>query len=519
MKYINKTYLGLLSSTSLLNNNKDERLPVELRNLERSHPRLRSGIEHCLNPNPVFNYLVNDEYIDDFIEEYSEASKKSIRNSSNSSDETLDAYEDYFGEENKPTIGKMRIKKGFDNGLIDYISGALIKKSNGWFDHREVKVFDADESILEISKYVSKFATILKDYTIRELEDIGKSGVLTSKGKVIAKIEDFEGEKKWVLTENNKTFAENDLIRLLHHSNEPCIIYNSNYSSENFYHSHLSTSEQPEDNIKIRKNLSLQGDAFYSTSSLEEAVRVYGNTYSSESKSKLYVLKDKENINSEDYKFAHLYKVKNNASTYKASLNSTILNAQDFPSFPAMFLLAREAGVNTNLTNNIWLSMKNSSSTLEVYKELNTFNRLIPNNQNTMKRILSSMGYESIEIEIPRKKIEDFKSKIEELNFADDSDFIEHRVNKEKLIEDAKRFVNGLSNSLPAKSLGHHMINFDVKNVSREHITILPKSNEPKFDSKTNIIKEGLYWDDFPITTDVIKEFLEKENKRKLKIK
>lgn len=504
---MNKNYLDNLQNVNLLNAGFDKRVPEELKKLSNNYFSRKYGVS-VLSRYSIMDYLKGEievDYIESNIK-YEGRNKEFV----SELQETLNEYYSYFYK-NKPYIGEKRLLNGFNNGLIDFISGALIKKEDGWYNEQGLKKFDNKSEFDEIKKNIGLKCNIVPEYSIKDLLKIEEMGEYYVSGKKVAELIEENGRKYWLDIERNKAFAENDLIRLLHHRNDIVILGNNNIS-DTYYHASLSNEIKNRENLIAREGLSAQGTAIYGTGSLNEAIKVYGNPYSFESKSKYHALKN-NGIDISDYNIGHLYKVNSNGNVYRASINDSA-SIYEMPSLPLLLCLSEDK-INKEYIHSMWLRMKDSVSTYELYQHINEFSETAQKNygvENIFKKIFLSMNFDTVEIIFPEQLLNNIENKIKEIEESD----IE---NKERIIKQIKIIQGELLESVPAKAEKSHLIIYDTNNVVSRYLGRLISSEEPKFDEKYNVIKKGIYWSDNKIEESELDKLLVKENKILLKNK
>jgi hypothetical protein len=489
----------------MVNLNKDTAFDPEISNLASNILRRRSNTG-AAPERPLFEYLTGETDFDDFMQDTRTFVLRAFDNRSESIEDSLDVYIGHFNME-KPAIDKDRIKQGFNNGMIDYVKGALLKTQFGWINEEKSLVFAPDAPLINIAKFIRNEVDVLPSVSIRDLERAEQDGVFYINAKKVAEHTERNGQTAWIDLDSQKTFDTGDLIRLIHHRHEPIAIKNSNPSTT-YYHSNISDSKQANDAVEIREGTSIQGDAVYATGSVDEAVKIYGNPYSSESTSKRLLMRQ-SGIDDSVFKNGHLYQVETTATLYEASMKPRRLNMHDIPSLPLILVAAEKYKVNEVFAHNLWLDMKDSSSTFEVYKWVDEFNSLaIQNSGETgaMQDILNAMGYEGIEIVFPENEIQLMNDKLDKLKSIPDSEFSEYKNKKDTIIKSAEVYIDSISSAIPAKGQTSHMIVYNKNLIERTHLTTLPEAKPPRFDKNTNTVKEGLYWSDEPVTLDMLKE-------------
>jgi hypothetical protein len=373
-----------------------------------------------------------------------------------------------------PIIADARIKEGFNVGLIDTVNNAFLKNDRGWINDKQEVILPSDASIEQLTEHIRSYARIAPTLTIQELEQCEEDGKCYLHDKLIAS-KNENGD--WVDIDTNKTFSNGELIRLIHHKNDPIAIM-AGLPEGNLYHSNVTDSKVPQDTHIIRDGISRQGNGSYMTTSVNEAIKIYGNPYSFEVRGKLLDEHEKELINRDDYKFGHLYESSTLANVYKASLKGKHLSFNEVPSASAILLIAKENGTSQVFAQNWWMKMKSAASTYDVYMHLNEFsNRIIGDGGdcNTIAKVMGAMGYQGLEINFPSKEdLTSYQEKITELEEKDESYFKNEKLAKKPVIEEMKAYLKDITEAIPAKAESSHVIIFDPTKVDRVHLSILP---------------------------------------------
>lgn len=436
-----------------------------LRGFGRNSPSLKTSTQ------AVHEYLTTDIDLYDLAQSYN-YERDIVHNGQDIDDDSF--LSDVFYHLDDPTIADARITEGFKVGLIDTINNAFLKTDRGWINDKQEVILPTDATIEQLTDHIRSFARIAPTYTISELEQCEKEGVCYYQDTMIAsKNEDGD----WVDMDTNKKFKDGELIRLLHHKNDPVAIM-SGLPEGKLYHANVSDSKIPQDIHIIREGVSRQGNASYMTTSVNEAVKIYGNPYSFEVRGKLLDEHEKELINRDDYKFGHLYESSTLANVYKASLKGKYLSFNEVPSASAILLLAKENGTSQGFAQNWWMKMKSAACTYDVYKSLNEFSdRLLSDGGdcNTIVKVMGAMGYQGIEINFPsNEELKTYKDKLATLEALDVSVFRDENLAKKPVTEDMKAYLDSVIEAIPAKAENSHVIIFDPSKVERKHLTILP---------------------------------------------
>lgn len=506
---MNNKYLEQFRNKNLINAGYSTMIPEELKVLNNSYYQRKAGFS-ILNRETLMEFLKEENStVDDCVNYMNqEARSKNLVFDLN---ETLDVYYSYYSK-NKPYVGNVTIENGIKNGLVNYISGVLVKKEDGWFNELGEKKLDLEVELKDFIKFINKKVNIVKEYSIDDLREIEKKGEYFIDNKLIAKLVNKGDSVVWLDLERNKEFDKDDLIRLLHHRDEVIILSNNNIQKK-YYHANLSKSDLPQTEIKVRENSSKQGTAFYASSSLDEVVKTYGNPYSFELRGKLLSLKDNgEDI--EGVNKAHLYEIKSKGNVFNANIYE-MPSIYELPSLPLLLALGEEK-INKEYIHSLWLRMKDSSSTYEVYQHLNEFNDHAYSSygiRNLMIKALKSMNYDILEINFPEETISVYDKKIKEIKNSSENETV-----KDNIIKRLDLIIKELKDSIPAKAENSHLITFNKEDVIFKHIGLLKPAEEPKFDEKYNVVKKGLYWSDEKITN--LDSILIKEKKKNsIKIK
>jgi hypothetical protein len=462
----------------------------------------------------IHEYLKGDLYFEDFCEQSKAESRKKIDGFAEGIDEIKDIYARQLKNQTMngqtPMIARSRIGKGFQLGVIDYIDGAIIRTQDGWVDDTGEVRLKAGESLINVAKFIKSKVDIVHDFTTESLESAEKSGILRSGFSTVAELIDVGGEMKWRDKKSQKLFDHGDLIRLLHHRDEPCIIYTSKLNNA-YYHGCISQDEKPLNELPVRKGMSMQGDAVYGTASLDEAVKIYANPFSFESRGKLLSLKENEGIDDSTYDKSHIFSMSTIAKIYNATTETRAITFNDIPSLPMVLALASENKINKTFAANKWIDMKNSSSTFEVYQHMTELGTAYSNGKrNVLETLVRSMGFEGIEIQIPKNEIEDYKTQFETLLRKDDVRFEEYGVKKDEVIKQLKKYIEDMSKAIPAKADVAHLIVFDEKKVTREHLATLPMAVKVSYGEDD---PDDLYHSKEPITLPMISKTIARDVK------
>ena len=465
-----KNYIEMIGHVSKINS-VGHLLTQEVKNLTPSvsSPAFRMSIGSC------HEFLVEENHdIDDFIGSYKydlDAKYKSVRDWD---DDDMDLGWESFMQMNDPVIGQCRIDVGYKYGLIDAQSHSFIKTDEGWRNEEYEVVLLADASLEDVNQMVSEKVRVVPSFTLADFEKAEESGEFFIKDVMVAS---KNQEGYWIDHGSQRKFFEGELIRLLHHKNDSFVLMGG-HTEEQIFHGNVSESNKPESEFKVRKDSSFQGDCVYGTTSVDEAVRVYGNPRSYEIRSKLDRDRDLHNVDPSLSKFGHLYELNTSASLYQASLKPKHISYNDLPSYSSFQLLAKHTGLSEGFASNQWQEMRTAACTLDVYKTISVFcnrARLERADPNIFKQIFGSLGFEGIEINVPSKEvIKGFKSAVNELRELDESEFKDRKVKKESLIKVLDDYVQGIEGCIPPKAQNSHVVVFDQGQVESQHLTILP---------------------------------------------
>lgn len=484
-----KKYLDMIGHATITNGSPNL-ISRDLKNLNKS---IGSGKEsRSTTSESIHDYLTGNTDLDEFQTDYRYEVDKTFESPYFYDSQEL-INETFHLLESDPVIPEARLLEGFKAGLIDTINNAFLKTERGWIDDEMNTVLPPNASLEQVKSIVSSKARIIPSLSISDLENAEQQGELFINKRLVAYkieaeevIESMKGlpggkELKWVDASSNKTFNEGELIRLIHHRSDPIAIL-AGTPARTMYHASVTDSKAPEDSHVIRTGVSRQGDAVYSTSSINEAVKVYGNPRSFEIRGKLLQEHEKNGIDRDKHIFGHLYKIQSNASLYKANMEKKHLTFEDVPSPSSITLLARENGSSEGFAMNWWMMMKSAGSTYDMYCALNEFSeRLYKDNtdkhgSNVMNKVLSSMGFQGLEIEFPEpEKFTEYNEKIDNIKSLDQSEL---SMGKNSIVQAMEHYVNRLKENIPAKAESSHVLIFDTKNMKKEYLGILPLNKE-----------------------------------------
>jgi hypothetical protein len=500
----NPHYLNLLHHATGVHIAGSNFFTGDIQNMERRQPSNNLS-PRAFPVKSIHEYLKDELCFDEFCEQSQAEIRAQFDNLAGDADEAKYLYDREMkvlaSSYSAPSVSRSRIVNGFRSGAIDFIAGALIKTPQGWVDENNDVKFGVHAGLMEVAKTLKSRVKVVRDFTTEQLELAEKSGVLRSGFEVIAELIENDGQKQWKDVGNKTMFDHGDLIRLLHHRDEPCIIYTSKLN-HSYYHGSLSTSETPLDNLPVRTGMSKQGDGVYATASLDEAIKIYANPYSFESRGKLISLKENEGIDDNAYDKSHIYSMTTTANIYNADSKSRSISFDDIPSLPMVLALANENSINKTFATNKWIDMKNSSSTFEVYQHITELSEAYgDNNLNVLKTLIRSMGFEGIEIEVPKSEIEDYKSKLESLQNISEIRFEEYGAKKEEVLKQVNKYIRDMVDAIPAKADISHLIVFDESKVTRQHVAMLPKAVKVEYgEEKPN----DIYHSQEPVTLSMI---------------
>lgn len=500
-KSIDINHLDLLNDYSIINPIMDTHYNSEIKALKK-YPTPRKN--NAATSNSVFQFLSGHNDVVDFLELYQSEKREQFDHSYPAIAEHLDEILQLNAEQRFP-ISKDRIRAGFAVGVVDFISGSLTHTRGGWLNEKGHLALPPDATLNDIGKYVKSETYTAPELSVRDLKQAENEGKLYIGGKLAAEKVEYLGALMWQDKESEKLFNEGDLIRLLHHRNETFCFANTNLKGNEYFHANLSDKPEPVTDIKFREGVSRQGDGFYSTSSLNEAVKIYGNPHSVESKGKLLHIRENEKQDTTNHNKGHLYSVSTDAKVFVASIESTNLTAHTIPSLPLTLGLAKKYGANTTFATNKWLEMKDSTSTYELYCHLNELNQAAQRasgKNSFMTDTLKAMGFEGIEIVFPQSEIDNYKEKLTEISNLPEDFFRENKVRKENILEAVKGFIDNFESGIPTKAEMSHLIVFNPNKIQKEFLLTLPKAPEPERDERFTPIKKGLYWSDKKVTMD-----------------
>lgn len=427
----------------------------------------------------LHEFLVNGSDIEELCENY-KYDRDAVFNSPRI--ESNDLIYDVFDHLDEPIIAEARITEGFKAGLIDTINNAYMKTDRGWIDDEQAVILPNDASLEDVRSFLSEKIRIIPSLTAYDLENFENIGECNINGKLIAK-KDEDGQ--WIDQDSNKKFDEGTLIRLLHHRRDPIAIL-AGLPAGNIYHATVTDSKLPEESHIMREGVCMQGDAVYGTSSVNEAVKIYGNPKSYEVGGRYLHEGEEGRLKKEKNIFGHLYQIHTQGSLYKASLKSKNLNFDEVPSPSVITLLAKENDTSLGFANNWWMMMKSSSSTYDLYMALNEFaTTMYKNNpkgetgKNVLGKVLSSMGYQGLEIIFPSKeKVAEYRTKTEELKNIDKEEFLKFGVNRDVVAEELSNYLQRLEDAIPAKAEKSHLLVFRPELVEKKHVALLPLNKE-----------------------------------------
>ncbi len=506
----NPQYLNLLFHASCVNSVGRNFISGDIETMQRRLSRYDENLPKSYPEKAVFGFLNDDIGFSQFAEQSTAETRNKVDNYIYSIEDAHENYYQHFNRnpDNKPVVGLKRLVRGYESGAIDYISGALVKTDKGWIDDQNKVMLSKDAFFEEVLKLVRRRADIIPEFSTDELEKAEHTGTLSIGTKEIAHIKEVDGQKKWIDTTSNRMFDHGDLIRLLHHRDEPCIIYTSKLNHE-YFHGAISPDSKPLDALPIRKGMSIQGDGVYATASVNEAVKIYGNPYSFESRSKLLSLREKEGVDDSTYNKGLLFSMTTTANIYNANLNAHRITFNDIPSLPLVAALAHSAGINQTFATNKWIDMKNSSSTLEVYQHIEDLTTGHGNNrQDVLKSTLLAMGFEGIEIEVPTEKLDDYKHKLDSVKKKPDIIFSELNINKENVIKQLNYFIEGIESTIMPKAEVSHLVVFNSDKVQREFLGVLPPAVKVEYGDTP---PDNIYYSSEPLTLNSV--LPSKENK------
>jgi len=380
---------------------------------------------------------------------------------------------------NRYSIPDKRIYNGYEAGMIDFVSNAIVKTKNGWINQNGDMVLEEDATIEDVLEFSKGISNILPSFSLRELEEIEDQGVLIINGEVIAKKDEQGG---WLTYSDNfggrslVKFASGDIVRLIAHSDIEVAIYGFQ-QKESLYHGNVTKSIKKEDQHISRKNISMQGDGLYSTGSISEAVKIYANFKSFEVSGKLLDEYNKGLLDKKDFVFGHVYETSTSAACYSVSFKPEHINILSIPSLSAFVAVAKSVGESEVYFANQWLKCKDKNSSFEVYAAINRVNSVSPRN-NIFYKMFSSLGFEGVDIEFPKKELlKNLIDSIVELENMDDSYFEGTGISKNYVLDDFNIQLEEVMESVPAKAEVRHNITFDSLLVSKNHLKLLPINN------------------------------------------
>lgn len=462
-----KHYIDLVNHYTGING-ASNLIETELRNINEylSYSKTKTTTQ------AIYDYLTsNSPDLYDFSEDYKYERDASYNAHKIDKDDFLSEVIFFM---NEPMLADARVIEGFKAGLIDCINNAYMKTDRGWINDEQEVVLPVDASIEDIRAKIANHARVIPSFNISQLEQAEKSGECYIHGRLAASKNE---NNQWVDHASNRTFADGELIRLLHHKRDPIAIM-TGVPEEKIYHSTVTDSKKQEDSHITREGSSAQGDGVYMTASPNEAIKIYGNPYSYEVRGKLLNEHEQGKIDRDKFIFGHIYEADTTASLYKASMNPRHTTFNDFPSPSVIQLVAKENGTSVGFANNWWMKMKSSSSTYDVYTALNEFSARIRSDggdSNAMNKILSSMGFQGIEIKFPtNEQVSEYKERLSNLENLDQSDFTEVGIGKKPVINEMTKYIERLIEGIPAKAENAHVIVFDSSMVNKKYLGILP---------------------------------------------
>lgn len=442
-----------------------QRLNKSFRGGERNHDTTFMAIHEFLTGEG------GEDNYEEFIDSYRYELQKMDMNIEDYRDDFLNEVFDYLHD---PIIAMDRIVSGYQHGLIDTINNAFLKTDRGWINDEQKVILPVDATQDDVVAHISSLVRVVPSFTIKTLEQAELTGELFVNDRLMA----YKENGDWVDTSTNKKFATGELIRLLHHRNDPMVIL-TGVPSEKLYHATVSQSKEPDTGHVTRKGMAMQGDAVYTTTSVNEAVKIYGNPHSYEIRGKLLDEHEKGVINRDKFIFGHLYEVDTNANLYKADLKTRHLSFNDVPGASAILLLAKEAGASEGFAQNWWMMMKAANNTYDAYCAINEFSGVISGqvkgDNNCLKKIYAAMGFEGLEIKIPSKvELDNIQSNITAVENMNAENGVLMGMKRDPIVKKFNSYLQHVKEGIPAKAQGNHVLIFDQENMVKRHVSILP---------------------------------------------
>lgn len=498
----NPQYLNLLFHVNCVNAVGRNFIHGDIEKMERRTSRYDNS-PRSYPEKAVFNFLNDEIGFSQFAEQATTETRNKVDNYIYSAEDAHESYYQQFNRnpDNKPVVGLNRIMRGFESGAIDYISGALVKTDKGWIDDQNQIMLNKGASIEDVFSLVKRRADIVAEFSTARLEQAEHTGTLSVGTKEIAHLKDVDGQKKWIDTTSKRMFDHGDLIRLLHHRDEPLIIYTSKLSHD-YYHGAISPDSKPLESLPVREGMSIQGDGVYGTASVNEAVKIYGNPYSFESRSKLLSLKENQGVDDSTYDKGLLFSMTTTANIYNATLDQHRITFNDIPSLPLVLALSHSAGLNQVFATNKWVDMKNSSSTYEVYQHMQDLTTGHGNRrQDLLKSMLLATGFEGIELEVPASKLEDYKYKLDSVKNKPEIIFEKHGLKKDEVIKQINHFIKGVESAIMPKAEVSHLIVFNEDKVQRSFLAMLPPAVKVPYGETP---PDNVYYSKEPLTLNAV---------------
>ncbi len=448
----------------------------------------------------------------------------------------LQEHKHYVTREENPSIGDRRFNYGFNAGLIDFVSGAYVKTNSGWMDHSMRKVAEVTASKEHLKEIVSNYVRIIPTLDERFFKDADRKGVLIVEGKLIAT---KEGES-WRLSDSQRLLY-GDAIRALHHSSQEAILANSKVGFKT-YHGVVN----PESLVEKTKGefhgfesypFSVQGDGFYMCA-LNEAVRTYANTSSSERVSQKTELREVlgQDTSEDRIGVVHQCELSDNVSVWDCDFNLEYHSnsSDDKPSPFALKAVVEAFGdsLSEQMKNIIAykvISMnQNAGTNFDNYMAVNELCSDLRNGdsrgevRNLLGMFTQSLGHDAISISPPTKldlkPLSDFILSVKDKTGEDYEFMTKNKVTSNPIIRSMESYLVKSANNSPAGIEKGHVILFNP-NEDRCKVEkgLILKKHQQMIENKFFVSdaffdKSGKSFDE--LTLNQLERFMNKELKK-----
>lgn len=386
------------------------------------------------------------------------------------------------------TLPRHRLTIGFEAGHIDLISQAYTKTEKGWINSQLKVVAANNASLKDIENtLIPKNITLIDSFSNGDLERLKGAERLELSGMIIA---EKGSDGKWI-KKNRGSFNPDEVERVLAHSNFPFYVYDDAPDGD-MYRGSVTDGLEASAGLSTLEGSSKYGDAYYASSSLSEAVRIYANPFSLESSGRILGLQDKGLADKNSQIVGHVHRMSaKGTQCQNINLNEIYPTALDTPSITSMMLIAELAGVSRILTARLSIGISKARSTFEAFSLISEFSDICNRNggdNSTLKKIYQSLGFSAIKIELNMDLLKSVKCKIEQLNDHDEEYFKMLGAKKETLLKDANQQFRTLTQAIPKGAQGDHLIAFNKDVVKFEFIKTLPLNRD-----MFNTPRSGIY--------------------------